>query len=103
VIESRLLSTADAARYLGLGSRWAMRRLIAAGEIPAIKVLGKLRTDRRDLDAWIEEHKGNPVGAQQVPPVHQRSLDVVPRQLAPLRRARVTSTVTAASRRSATP
>jgi excisionase family DNA binding protein len=103
VIEPRLLSTADAARYLGLGSRWAMRRLIAAGEIPVIKVLGKLRTDRRDLDVWIEEHKGDPVGTRQLPPVRRGSLDVVRRQLAPLPRARVTATVTAASRRSATP
>jgi hypothetical protein len=30
----RLLSPDEAARYLGLGSRWAIRRLVVSGDLP---------------------------------------------------------------------
>jgi excisionase family DNA binding protein len=52
---ARLLSTACAARYLGM-SVWTLRRMVFAGEIPAIR--GKhLKFDKRDLDLWIEANK----------------------------------------------
>jgi excisionase family DNA binding protein len=53
----RLLSPDQAAVYLGLGSRWAVYRLVAAGELPAVKLAGKLRLDRIDLDQLIQEKK----------------------------------------------
>lgn len=56
-LESRLLSPERAAAYLGLGSRWAIYRLIARGELPAVKLAGKLRLDRADLDHLVDAHK----------------------------------------------
>jgi excisionase family DNA binding protein len=52
---SRLLSTSCAARYLGV-SAWTVRRLVYAGEVPAIRG-DRLRFDRKDLDRWIENNK----------------------------------------------
>ena len=54
---ARLLSSDAAASYLGLGSRWAIYRLIASGELEALKIAGKLRLDRLDLDDFIERAK----------------------------------------------
>jgi excisionase family DNA binding protein len=52
---SRLLSTACAARYLGV-SAWTVRRLVYAGELPAQR--GKrMRFDKKDLDRFIEKTK----------------------------------------------
>jgi excisionase family DNA binding protein len=53
----RLLSPQEAASYLGLGSRWAVRRLVVNGQLPVVKFAGKWRLDVRDLDAFIAEHK----------------------------------------------
>lgn len=53
----RLLSPDQAALYLGLGSRWAIYRLIAAGALPAVKLAGKVRLDRVDLDKLIQTGK----------------------------------------------
>lgn len=56
-VEPRLLSPDDAATYLGLGSRWAVYRLITRGELRPIRLARKLRLDRRDLDALIDAAK----------------------------------------------
>jgi excisionase family DNA binding protein len=49
----RLLSLDEAARYLGLGSRWAVRRLVVKGALPVVKIARKWRLDVEDLDARI--------------------------------------------------
>jgi excisionase family DNA binding protein len=56
-IEARLLSPDLAARYLGLTSRWSIYRLVSAGELPPVRIAGKLRIDRADLDRFIEARK----------------------------------------------
>ena len=60
IVQPRLLSPDEAATYLGLGSRWAIYRLVGHGELPAIHLAGKLRLDRDDLDRLIETRKGGP-------------------------------------------
>jgi excisionase family DNA binding protein len=57
VQDRRLMTPTQAASYLGLGSRWSIYRLIGAGELPALKLAGKLRLDRVDLDRLIQEKK----------------------------------------------
>ncbi len=54
---ARLLSPDQAAAYLSLSSRWAIYRLVAAGELPPVRIAGKLRLDREDLDRLIELKK----------------------------------------------
>jgi excisionase family DNA binding protein len=49
----RLLSLDEAARYLGLGSRWAVRRLVVNGALPVVRIAGKWRLDVEDLDKLI--------------------------------------------------
>lgn len=59
LIAPRLLRTAEAARYLGLGAK-AIRRLILAGELPYVQMRpgnSPFLLDRRDLDRFIEIHK----------------------------------------------
>jgi excisionase family DNA binding protein len=53
----RLLSLDEAARYLGLGSRWAVRRLVVNGALPVVKIAGKWRLDVEDLDKLISAKK----------------------------------------------
>jgi excisionase family DNA binding protein len=55
--DQRLMTPTQAASYLGLGSRWSIYRLVGAGELPALKLAGKLRLDRFDLDRLIQEKK----------------------------------------------
>ena len=91
-VEQRLLSPDQAATYLGLGSRWAILRLIVNGELEAVRVAGKLRLDREDLDRFIADRKSartadtarEPQGAE----LRGRSRVVTraPDELAPLRR-----------------
>lgn len=62
--DPRLLSPEHAAAYLGLGSRYAIYRLVQRGELPAVRLAGKLRLDREDLDRLIETKKSpTPQGA----------------------------------------
>ncbi len=49
--EQRLLSPEQAAIYLGLRSRGAVYRLVASGQLPALRLANKLQPDLRDLDA----------------------------------------------------
>ena len=49
----RLLTVAEAAAYLRRTPR-ALRHLIAAGTVPAVREGRSVRLDRRELDRWIE-------------------------------------------------
>ena len=49
----RLLSPDEAARYLGRGSRWAVRRLVVRDALPVVKIAGQWRLDVDDVDAII--------------------------------------------------
>lgn len=80
--EPRLLPPDQAAAYLGLGSRWAIYRLIAAGQLPVVKLAGKLRIDRQDLDALITRLKAGPTTSS--PPPTGRRVGGVPDRLRPL-------------------
>ena len=101
IVQPRLLSPDEAATYLGLGSRWAIYRLVGHGELPAIRLAGKLRLDRHDLDRLIEMRKGT-AGADPDPRVlPSRRGGRVPHTLAPWpthggRRRPVTTPVTGA-------
>jgi len=52
-----MLSLDDAARHLGLGSRWAVRRLVVKGALPVVKIARKWRLDVEDLDALISARR----------------------------------------------
>ena len=96
-LELRLLSPEQAARYLGLRSRFAVYRLVAGGRLPALRLANKLRLDLRDVDAMIENAKaeGPRPAARRAGPA--AALRPVPRQLAPVRRRNlVTARVTPA-------
>lgn len=99
-MDPRLLSPEQAARYLGLGSRWAIYRLIASGQLPAVRLAGKLRLDRADLDTLITALKTAPAPRASAT---TRPTRAVPSQLAPrtpvaTRLRRVTFPVTSLSR-----
>ena len=55
----RLMPLREAAAELGL-SLWSLRRLIWEGELPVVRFRRgrKLFVDRRDVDRFVEEHKG---------------------------------------------
>ncbi len=56
----RLLSTDEAAAYLGLPSSSALRQRKAGGQIPEtcyVKMGGSVLYDRAGLDAWIDDLK----------------------------------------------
>ncbi len=98
--EPRLLVPTEAAVYLGLRSRWAIYRLVAAGELPAVRLAGKLLLDLRDLDTLIETSKvtaGAAVAHSAARPTVGRPRVLT--ELAPLRPARNGDrTVTATSK-----
>ncbi len=86
-IPQRLLSADDVAHYLGLGSRYAVYRIVRAGELPGVVVAGKLRLDLRDVDAFIETRKTR--GAATAPRMLAAVVSRAPRtHLAPLARKR---------------
>ena len=61
-IQSRLLTEKDSASYLGL-SQAALRELRYKGTGPVVvRWDRKVRYDRKDLDAFIERHKGTTDG-----------------------------------------
>jgi excisionase family DNA binding protein len=85
MMERRLLSADEVAVYLGLGSRFAVYRLISSGQLPALRLAGKIRVDLRDLDAMVENAKT--VVPPRMPSAGRRIVSQgVPRQLAPLKR-----------------
>jgi hypothetical protein len=89
VSEARLLVPTAAAIYLGLRSRWAVYRLVAAGELPGVRLAGKLLLDIRDLDALIDSHKASAApGAERAPLRPTTGRRRVLTELAPLRPAR---------------
>jgi len=87
-LPQRLLSPQDAARYLGLGSRWAVRRLVVSGDLPVVRIAGKWRLDVEDLDRLIAAKKSGsdearPTGAGLVvarerPPKFSRHARLAP-------------------------
>ena len=82
-VSARLLSPAGAAAYLGLGSRWAIYRLVSNGQLPAVRLAGKLRIDRADLDRLIEAAKSQGVVSRGTDTKMRPVTPSVPRQLAP--------------------
>ena len=62
--KQRLLSPQEAATYLGLGSRWAVRRLVIAGELEVVRLAGKWRFDIEDLDSLIANRKSQAEAAR---------------------------------------
>src|SRR5262249_31197078 len=85
---ARLLSPSAAAIYLGLGSRFAIYRLVASGQLPAVRLANKVRLDVRDLDAAIEAAKGGDRRSQRHVPRGLVRPRAVPRELAPWPRHR---------------
>ncbi len=90
--ETRLLSPDQAAVYLGLGSRWAVYRLIGNGQIPVIRLAGKLRIDREDLNLLIVRLKTK--GTAMANPERRKVVLSMPPALAPLRRRNSRTPVT---------
>lgn len=84
----RLLSPGEAALYLGLRSRFAIYRLVASGQLQALRVANKLRLDLRDLDSFIENAKADSVPAGLRKTTGRARLAPVPRQLKPFKRRR---------------
>ena len=96
--ERRLLSPEQVAAYLGLRSRFAVYRLVASGQLPALRIANKLRVDLRDLDSMIENAKAEGAARAKRRPAGYTAARSVPRQLAPrARRSSVTPRVTAAA------
>jgi excisionase family DNA binding protein len=52
----RLYSIPEAATYLGR-STWSVRRLIWAGELPAVRAGGRVHVDVQDMDSFIDRNK----------------------------------------------
>jgi excisionase family DNA binding protein len=92
----RLLSPGEAALYLGLRSRFAIYRLVASGQLQALRVANKLRLDLRDLDSFIENAKGDSVPAGLRKTTGRARLAPIPRRLTRFKRRgrAVTSRVT---------
>lgn len=52
----RLLSTTEAAQYLGVTAT-TVRRCVYAGDLPVIRCFKNWKIDRSDLDAFIASRK----------------------------------------------
>jgi excisionase family DNA binding protein len=52
----RLYTVQEAAIYLGR-SEWSVRRLIWSGELPSVRLVGRVHVDIRDMDSVIEQNK----------------------------------------------
>ena len=56
VIMPRLLTVADAARYLGRTEK-SIRHLVQRRKLASIRGDGRVMFDRTDLDAWIKRNR----------------------------------------------
>ena len=52
----RLFTLPEAAIYLGR-SIWSVRRLIWNGELPQVRLRGRVHVDIQDMDSLIERYK----------------------------------------------
>ena len=52
----RLYTLPEAGTYLGR-STWSVRRLVWAGELPAVRAGGRVHVDVQDMDEFIERNK----------------------------------------------
>ena len=87
-MNARLLSPAHAAVYLSLSSRWAIYRLVNSGDLPSVRLAGKLRVDRLDLDRLIDARKRS-VAHERSPSCSRPARRLTPRtDLAPRARRR---------------
>ncbi len=55
-MESLLLTPGDAAELLSI-SRSSAYEMIASGELPSIKLRGRTRIPRADLERWIDKQR----------------------------------------------
>jgi len=55
-IQPRLLAVNDAATYLGV-SRSSLLRALDNGDIPRVRIAGRVLVDRHDLDTLIDTAK----------------------------------------------
>jgi excisionase family DNA binding protein len=55
-LRKRLYTIAEAAEYLGRSS-WAVRSMIWAGKLPAVRDGKRILVDVYDLDRWIDANK----------------------------------------------
>jgi excisionase family DNA binding protein len=53
-VQPALLTVEQAAEYLGASTVWAVRRLIALGKLPYVKVGKRMNVRRSALDQFIE-------------------------------------------------
>jgi excisionase family DNA binding protein len=58
-VESELMTVAEAAKALGIG-RTKAYELVAAGEIPTLRIGRAVRVPRGALRAWIDAQTGEP-------------------------------------------
>lgn len=76
---SALMTVKEVANYLRLGER-KIYDLVARGEIPCVRVTGKLLFPRTHIDLWLSERTELPVGTPrrpQRPPVITGSHDIL--------------------------
>jgi excisionase family DNA binding protein len=55
-LRKRLYTIPEAAEYLGR-SPWAVRSMVWAGKLPAVKDGKRILVDVYDLDQWIDRNK----------------------------------------------
>jgi excisionase family DNA binding protein len=55
-LRKRLFTITQAAEYLGRSS-WAVRAMIWAGKLPAVRDGKRVLVDVHDMDRWIEVNK----------------------------------------------
>ncbi len=56
MVEKRLLTIKEASEYLGISVK-GIYNMVNRRQIPFIKIGGRLRFDKIDLDNWVEKQK----------------------------------------------